>query len=65
MIKKMLKKKPLIELKEDKPKDNDDEENENNDNSHENINKNDNKGFLTRSKIFENGLTKINIMKIY
>ena len=58
--KKEVKEKPLIELKEDKPKDNDDEENENNDNSHENINKNDNKGFLTRSKIFENGLTKIN-----
>jgi hypothetical protein len=58
--KKDVKEKPLIELKEDKPKDNDDEENENNDNSHENINKNDNKGFLTRSKIFENGLTKIN-----
>ena len=66
--KKEIKEKPLIELKEDKPKDNDDEENENNDDvkAHENNNRND-RNYLSRSKIFENGLTQVgsneNILK--
>ena len=62
--KKEVKEKPLIKLKEEKPKDKDDEENENNDNenddnenNHENNNRND-RNYLSRSKIFENGLTQ-------
>ncbi len=60
--------KPLIELKEEKPQDYDDEENENNNGVKNNINNNKNDiNYLSRSKIFENGLTQVgsneNILK--